>query len=110
MDKIIKRYNNLMYSLGREHVTIGTEDTEEPESTNKWNLRDMVSEVQYWLDSWQSDDSIYREAAYDTSLPDHKEVYSQYRNDLARMERFIARFENEALTMKCTEKHCSRYD
>lgn len=110
MDKIVKRYNDLMYSIGREHHTINTSDTEEPARLNNWNLRDMVSEVQFWLDFWQSDDCIYREYAYDTSLPDHKGLYNQYRNDIARMQRFIARFETEALTMECYEGHCSKYD
>lgn len=110
MDKIIKRYNNLMYSLGYDYHTIGTSDTEDPARMNNWNLRDMVSEVQYWLDFFQEDECSYREAAYDTSQPDHKETYKQYRNDLARMKRFIARYEAEALTMECYEGHCSKYD
>lgn len=108
MDKIVKRYNKLMYSIGREYVTIGTSDSD---IDNKdWNLRDMVSEVQYWLDFWQDDNCTYKEFAYDTSNPDHKELYNQYRNDLARMQRFIDRYEDEALTMVCTEGHCSKYD
>ncbi len=56
MEKIIKRFNNLMYSLGREYVTIGTSDTSTNINNKNWNLRDLVSEVQYWLDFWQSDD------------------------------------------------------
>ena len=107
---IIKRYNNLMYSLCYEHHTIGTSDTEDPERINQWNLRDMVSEVQFWLDTMTSDDSIHREEAYDTSHPDHKELYKQYRSDLAKMQRFIARYEKEAMTMECFEGHCSKYD
>lgn len=110
MDKIIKRYNNLMYQLGYEYATIGTSDTEDPARRNQWNLRDMVSEVQYRLDFYMCDDCVYREEAYDTSRPDHKEYYKQYRNDLAKMKRFIKRFEAEALTMECFEGHCSKYD
>lgn len=110
MEKIIKRFNNLMYSLGREYVTIGTSDTSTNINNKNWNLRDLVSEVQYWLDFWQDDNCIYREEAYDTSYPDHKEKYNQYINDIARMKRFIARYEKEAFTMECTQEHCSKYD
>lgn len=110
MEKIIKRFNNLMYSLGREYVTIGTSDTSANINNKNWNLRDLVSEVQYWLDFWQNDDCIYRVEAYATSYPDHKERYNQYINDIARMKRFIARYKEEALTMECTQEHCSKYD
>lgn len=110
MDKIIKRYNNLMYSLGYEYVTIGTSESEDPARMNQWNLRDMISEVQYRLDFFLCDDCVYREEAYDISRPDHKELYKQYHSDLAKMKRFIARYEEEALTMECYETHCSKYD
>lgn len=110
MDKIIKRYNKLMFSLGYGYHTIGTSETEDPARLNNWNLRDMVSEVQFWLDFFQSDDCVYKEGTYVTSDPDYKERRNQYRNDLARMKRFIARYEAEALTMECYEGHCSKYD
>lgn len=109
MDKAVKRYNNLMYALGYDYHTIGTSDTDDPR-INNWNLRDMISEVQYWLDFYQSDDCIYREEAYDTSYPNHKALYKQYRSDLAKMQRFIAAYEKEALAMVCYEGHCSKYD
>lgn len=91
-----------------EYNTIGTEYTEAPERRNEWNLRDMVSEVQYTLDIYNDPDCIYWESAHDEDADE--EVIRQYREDISKMRRFIRTYKDEALTMQCFEGHCSRYD
>lgn len=103
----LKKYNDIMWDLCREHLTIGTRLSE---NTENWNLRDMVSEMQYTLDMYNSEDSIYWQDAHDDSQPSHRPWYWQWYNEKKRMERFISRYKDEALTMECTEGHCSRYD
>lgn len=43
MDKIKERYNDLMYSLCLEHLTIGTEFSE---NTADWNLRNTLQKFE----------------------------------------------------------------
>lgn len=40
--------DDIMFAIGYEHNTINTHYSED---TNAWNLRDMVAEVAYVLDS-----------------------------------------------------------
>lgn len=49
IEKVIQRYNNIMCSIGYEHCTIGTDFSE---STEGWNLRDMVAECDYTLSTY----------------------------------------------------------
>ncbi len=110
MDKKIKRYNDLMNRLCLEHLTIGTSLTEDPKEKEKWNLRDLVSEVQYHLDVYNDPNCVYYEEAHNTYDRDHKNIYNQWRNDIGRMKRFVERYEKEAMAMECYQGHCSRYD
>ena len=105
--KAIKWYNDIMWDICREHLTIGTRLSE---GTEHWNLRDMVSEMQYTLDIYDDPGTIYWEDAHDPYQPEDRSWYRQWYNEKARMKRFIDRYKNEALQMECTEGHCSRYD
>ena len=89
-----------------EYDTIDTIYTEAPERRNNWNLRDMVSEVQYILDFYHEPESVFYESAHS----DDPEERRRYREDVAKMRKFIRTYEAEALTMKCTDGHCSKYD
>lgn len=55
MEKAIKRYNDIMYDCGIEHMTIGT-NFSSPDTEN-FTLADMVHEAEYWL-------SCYYEAGH----------------------------------------------
>lgn len=110
MDKSVKDYNKLMFHLCLEYLTIGTSYTEDPARLNYWNLRDLVSEVQYHLDVYKDPNCTYYNDAHNKFMPDHKEIYNQWRRDIGRMERFIKRYKDEALTMECYSGHCSKYD
>ncbi len=103
----VKQYNDIMFDIAHEHVTIGTRYSE---GTEEWNLRDMVSEMQYVLDLWSDPSSIAWQDAHDDSQPSHKPWYREWINEKARMKRFVNKHVKEALTMKCHEGHCSRYD
>lgn len=70
----------------------------------------MVSEVQYTLDVWNEVGSIEYEYAHDECQPAHKPWYKDWLNEKARMQRFINKYKNEAMTMKCKISHCSIYD
>lgn len=106
MQKGLKAYNKLMFHLAMEYDTIGTVYSERPDDRNNWNLRDMVSEAQYILDIYLDSNCIYYECAHNGD----KEEYNQWKNDVARIRRFIARYKDEALTMQCYEGHCSKFD
>ena len=107
MEKIIKRYNGIMMDICHEHSTIGTSYSE---NTENWNLRDMVSEMQYVFDVWNSTDSIAYQDAHDDSQPSHKPWYKEWLSEKNRMKRFIERYKEDALKMECYEGHCSKYD
>lgn len=102
----IKQYNNIMYDICRDHLAIGELHNE----TLGWNLRDMVSEMQYTLDRYEDPDCIYWQDAHDEMQPSHKPWLKEWQNQKARMKRFIAKYKDEALKMICTENHCSKYD
>ena len=107
--KATKKYNDIMWDLCREHLTIGTRLSE---GTDNWTLRDMVSEMQYTLDIYDDPGCIYWEDAHDVSQPGGPggEWYRQWYNEKARMRRFIERYKDEALQFECFENHCSKYD
>ena len=99
-----------MFSICREHLSIGTNFSED---TENWNLRDMVSEMQYTINQYENPDCIYWEDAHDEFQPKEKGVgvwYKEWRNTIAKMKRFVAKYKDEALTIKCVSAHCSEYD
>lgn len=99
MNKIVNRYNKIMNELCYEHRTIGTNFSEDTEG---WNVRDMVSEVDYVLSTYYEEGHMNNELKY--------ECYNQWRKEVDKLRRFIERFKDLALTMECTEKHCSKFD
>lgn len=106
-EKAKKKYNEIMYSLCIEHLTIGTRFSE---GTENWNLRDMVSEMQYTLGIWSDEGCTPYIDAHNPYNGDHEETYKEWISGLGKMRRFIDRYLEEALTMKCNDKHCSKYD
>lgn len=102
----IKQYNNIMYDLCRDNLAIGELHNE----TKGWNLRDMVSEMQYTLDQYEDENCIYWQDAHDECQPSHKPWLKEWQNQKARMKRFIAKYKDEAMKMQCAEWHSSKYD
>ena len=102
----IRQYNNIMEDICREFLAIGEQHNE----TAGWNLRDMVSEMQYTLDQYEDPDCIYWQDAHDECQPYDKPWLKEWQKEKARMKRFIAKYKAEALKMECTQSHCSKYD
>ena len=102
MDKITERYNNLMFDLCLEFNTIGTSFSE---STDDWNLRDMVSECQYQLDCHYEYGNMMEEMR-------HGDEYERkmWRSETGKLQRFINRYKDEALKMEGNHRHCSKFD
>lgn len=106
MEKIIKRYNGIMYDLGNDHLTIGTRGSEFPEEKAQWNLRDMVSECQYQLDlleGW----GTYGEELRESDNPEDRKAY---RSLTGKLRRFINRYKEDIEDMNCFIRHSSMYD
>ena len=99
MEKITERYNNIMCSICYEHCTIGTDFSE---STEGWNLRDMVAECDYTL-------STYFECGH-ANAEMKQECYKTWKSDTGKLQRFIKAYEPYIDGMKCVSGHCSKYD
>ena len=103
MAEAIKWYNRIMNSIGYEHKTIG-----EPlsEDTENWNLRDMVAEADYILSCYFENGHILGDMRYGDE--DERRIW---RNETARLKRFIEVYSKYIEGMTCTEGHCSgKYD
>lgn len=102
-EKAKKRYNNLMYDLCLEHLTIGTSFSED---TDGWNIRDMVSEAQYQLDIHYDPDTMTGAERYSDDEYDRK----NWRSEVGKLARFIKAYLPFIKGIKCTQGHCSKYD
>ena len=127
LKKVIKRYNNLMDSMGYEHNTIGTILSE---NTENWNLRDMVSECAYVLETFyeeghannEGESPQYWQITPEDIMSPKKLKYIQKHNEsekeirkywlscVRRLKNFISAYEPYIKDMKCTAGHASRYD
>lgn len=99
MEKVTERYNNIMCSIGYEHCTIGTNFSE---STERWNLRDMVAECDYTLSTYYESGHVNEEMK--------RECHKTWKSDTGKLQRFIKSYEPYIAEMKCVSRHCSRYD
>ena len=103
MKKVIDRYNNIMESICREHLTIGCELSE---NTSNWNLRDMVAECDYQL-------STYYEVGYCNEELRHsrdQDDRNMWRREVGYLTRFINTYSKYIEDMECTTRHCSKFD
>jgi len=100
--QITEKYNEIMIELGYEHNTIGTRLSE---STDGWNLRDMVAEMDYTLSTYYEDG--HANEAMRHGEPEEKKMW---KNQTAKMKRFINHYEKYIEDMICETNHCSEYD
>lgn len=99
MEKAIERYNGIMCCIAYEHCTIGTNFSE---STEGWNLRDMVAECDYIL-------STYFEYGH-ANAEIKQENYKMWKSETGKLQRFIKAYEPYIDGIKCVSGHCSKYD
>ena len=94
MDHIIDVYNKIMTDLGYEDRVI--------DKDTKWNLRDMVAEI----------DNV--RAIYHTKGSDRYNLRYEneglYENQRSRLHRFIRIYRDDIEDLVCTEVHNSRFD
>lgn len=126
-EKVKKEYNDLMFSLCLEFNTIGTDYSE---STEDWNLRDMVSECQYQYECHYEDGNANEEGRY----PDYweltaealmneqkfnyiqrhnkseKEMHEDWLKRTKALRNFIRKYKNHIDGIVCSMGHCSFYD
>ena len=88
--RAINTYNKIMSDLGYEHNTIGTRYSE---STENWNLRDMVAECDYALFTFYESGHYNEELRYS----DRK----MWKNYTSRLNRFISNYKHYIENMKC---------
>lgn len=92
--KIVNRWNNVMYSIGCEHLTINTKLSELEDHKEYYNIEDgisvgwMFSEASYWLSCYfetgnvRCDDRFY-----------DADSYKIWISETGKLKRLIARLE-----------------
>jgi hypothetical protein len=97
--KATKEYNNIMFALGYDHLTVGTGLGEK---VDNWNLRDMVAEADYQLSTFYEIDHYNYNLKYDDP--------KAWKNETSRLKKFIKNYEPLTRKMSCCEGHYSKYD
>lgn len=103
MATAIKRYNNIMSTIGYEHNTIGTNLSED---TEKWNLRDMVAECDYTLSCYYENGHCNGDMRYSDDPEERKMWY----REVGYLKRFINTYSKFIKDLVCAAGHCSQYD
>ncbi len=104
MKSVVKRYNKLMFSIAREHVSIGTEFSED---TEDWNLRDLVSEAQFQYDNYFEGGTVQCAALLGEYGPEDK---AAARAEMMRLKRFVDNYGPHCNGLVCAQGHCSKWD
>lgn len=104
-EKAVKRYNGLMNDMCLEYLTIGTDFTEDKEEKAKWNIRDLVSECQYQLETYY--EGGHNNCEIRNEGEDGRKVW---RSETAKYKRFINAYLPFINDVKCYCRHCSKYD
>jgi len=99
-EKCKTRYNRLMTDLGYESKTIDTEYSEKPDDKQLWNIRDMVAETYHVLACYtEPGNSKYENRSVD------KTTYKRWKSEKERLQKFIDKWELEAMTLSNTFEH-----
>lgn len=93
-EKIVKRWNNVMNSIGCEHITINTILSELETHKDYYNLNDgislewMIDEAKYWLSCYYESGNV----RCDDRFGD-KEYYKIWLSETGKLKRLIAMME-----------------
>jgi len=85
--KAKERYNKIMFELGNEHRTIGTEFAE---NTNDWGIAEMIKECKYQLEMHFEDGSSFGDMRYD----DDPNIRKQWKSEVGKLKRFINAYQD----------------
>ena len=97
-----KRYNDIMYYIAIEYLTIGERYSE---NTENWNIRDMVAECDYQLSTYYEDGHCNEEMRRED-----EEGRKRWYSETGRLKRFIEAYKPFIEGVKCADGHCSNYD
>ena len=81
-EKAVKRYNDLMFDLGLEFLSIGTRFSED---TDNWNIRDLVAEADYQLSCYFESGNACAEMRYSEDAYERQ----SWRSSVGKLTRFI---------------------
>lgn len=101
-EKAVKRYNDIMFDICVEHVTIGTKFSE---YTDYWNIRDLVAECDYQLSCFYEGGHANADMRY--GEPDERKFWV---SATGKLKRFIKTYEPYIENITPTCAHCSKYD
>lgn len=93
--KIVKRWNSVMLSIGCEHVTIGTNLSELEDQKEYYQIQSGISidwmfeEAEYWLSCYYESGNV----RCDDRFID-EENYAIWKSETGMLKRLIARLEN----------------
>ena len=108
MKTATKRYNDIMYSLCLDHLTVHEKNSkaEAGSEAKGWNLRDMVAEADYQLGLYYEEGTNAGEMRYS----DYESERKAWRSESGKLKRFIEAYKPFIGGLKCIEGHCSQYD
>lgn len=99
MDQLIKSYNTLMIDLGYQDKTIGLEFSGD---TANWNIRDIVSEIEYIRSTFYDKDHVNAKLRDEDPKTFDKITW--------RLRYYIRTYKPYIEDVKATTKHNSKYD
>lgn len=107
-EKARKRYNDLMYSLCLDHLTVWEVGSKEEVGSEAkgWNIRDMVAECDYQYGLYLEDGTVQGEMRYS----DYESERKAWRSESGKLKRFIEAYKPYIDGIKCASGHCSQYD
>ena len=90
-EKLVKRFNDVMDSIGCEYLTINTHLSELDSKRDYYNLEDGISiawlknEAKYWLSCYYEDGHCRAEDRYESP-----ESYKIWKSETGKLKRLIA--------------------
>lgn len=99
----VKEYNNILYSLGREDLTLGTRFSE---GTEGWNLRDLVAEVDYQYSTYKEWGHVSYEALHSSDSCERLQAMRECKS----LKSFIEKYKGYVTYLHCVRYHCSKFD
>lgn len=94
-EKIVKRWNSVMYDIGCEHITINTRLSELESNKRYYDIEDgisvgwMFSEASYWLSCYYEEGNVRCDDRHHD-----EDSYKIWLSETGKLKRLIAKLEN----------------